>query len=397
MNQLVTRCLVTIGMIACMHHRVKAQEFIPGTWQICQREVAQSARTLQVETDTLLMQVGVFEIYSASMPEEARDAILGAFTVWDQVIHSDVTIQVTLAYSDMSGSFLAQTRPSRYYRAFSHAVPDKVWYPVALAERIAGYELNASGDSDIEITINQAINWYFGSDGDPASAQYDLMSILLHEIAHGLGFLSLAASTSDGLTFTSNGSWCVYDLMLAQNQEARIYKWRDQFTSLLSAATGDNLWLEVPESDITHFYQVYAPSTFYSGVSISHWDDADPLSQQLLMIPYIAAGWVRHQIETQVIEILDALGWDGELQDRLMAFPNPAVDKVYLELPAAISTFTVRLFTSSGREVYSQKIENFSGELFEMDLSAVSDGVYILSVSTSLNSRSRSCRIIVVK
>ncbi len=38
------------------------------------------------------------------------------------------------------------------------------------------------------ITYNSNFSWYYGTDGNPPSAQVDLMSVVLHEIAHGLNF-----------------------------------------------------------------------------------------------------------------------------------------------------------------------------------------------------------------
>ena len=62
------------------------------------------------------------------------------------------------------------------------------FYPVSLAEKIAGKSLNADVDGDIQLTINSSIKWYLGTDGNTPTQQYDLITVVLHEICHGLGF-----------------------------------------------------------------------------------------------------------------------------------------------------------------------------------------------------------------
>ena len=62
-----------------------------------------------------------------------------------------------------------------------------VSYPIALANKISGYDLRP-GLADIEATINSRFSWYFGIDGITPAGQYDFVSVVLHELCHGLGF-----------------------------------------------------------------------------------------------------------------------------------------------------------------------------------------------------------------
>jgi len=40
------------------------------------------------------------------------------------------------------------------------------------------------------ITVNSLASWYRGNGSGPSKFEYDLQSVILHEMAHGLGFLS---------------------------------------------------------------------------------------------------------------------------------------------------------------------------------------------------------------
>ena len=64
----------------------------------------------------------------------------------------------------------------------------RVFYPVALAEKIAGKSLNTDLEGDLVLTINSSVNWYMGTDGQTPKTKYDLVTVVLHEVCHGLGF-----------------------------------------------------------------------------------------------------------------------------------------------------------------------------------------------------------------
>src|SRR5581483_5767327 len=72
------------------------------------------------------------------------------------------------------------------------------WYAPALANRIAGTDLNPGAD-DIRTKFNALVDggcafartWYYVLDGNPGPTEVDFVSVALHELAHGLGFSSL--------------------------------------------------------------------------------------------------------------------------------------------------------------------------------------------------------------
>src|SRR5690625_6083781 len=44
-------------------------------------------------------------------------------------------------------------------------------------------------DQDIRVNINCSFNdWYFGRDGNPPFGKIDFVTVVLHEIGHGIGF-----------------------------------------------------------------------------------------------------------------------------------------------------------------------------------------------------------------
>lgn len=55
---------------------------------------------------------------------------------------------------------------------------------------MAGQNLNTPTEFDIEASFNSGFsNWYLGLDGQ-GSGQFDLVTVVLHELGYGLGFIS---------------------------------------------------------------------------------------------------------------------------------------------------------------------------------------------------------------
>jgi hypothetical protein len=88
-----------------------------------------------------------------------------------------------------------------------------IWHPSALASKRAGENLlapysPAPGDppfTDIRARFNpnvgqpgciEGVNWYYGLDAVSAPTIANLLIVVLHELSHGLGFLSLASTTT---------------------------------------------------------------------------------------------------------------------------------------------------------------------------------------------------------
>ena len=59
----------------------------------------------------------------------------------------------------------------------------------ALADAIAGRDTYAGRvDLTASFNSNDKVNWYYGTDGNTPSGQFDFVTVVLHELGHGLGF-----------------------------------------------------------------------------------------------------------------------------------------------------------------------------------------------------------------
>jgi len=125
-----------------------------------------------------------------NFPEWTKVQVQAAIDTWAENFDSKVPIYIDATWGRSSSfSVLGSARPGSYFANFSGAPDPSLWYPSALANALAGKDLD--GDNpEMVITVNSLASWYRDGSNGPSKSEYDLQSVILHEMAHGLGFLS---------------------------------------------------------------------------------------------------------------------------------------------------------------------------------------------------------------
>ncbi len=139
-----------------------------------------------------------------------------AASIWGATLTDSVEIKIQSAFNPLpctsSSGVLGSAGPIQIVSDFPGAAFPRTWYAVALANKLAGTDLipGPSGTSadDIGAQFNSSlggtnpdgtpcltgVHWYYGLDNNHGT-DIDLVTVLLHEFAHGLGFLSLVDET----------------------------------------------------------------------------------------------------------------------------------------------------------------------------------------------------------
>ena len=129
-------------------------------------------------------------------------AFRAAAAIWAERIQSPVRIRIDARFDpldcDASSAVLGAAGPNSVHRDFRGARAGKTWYVQALANALAKRDLKP-GMSDIDAEFNSTLGmtcafpdvWYYGLDGLPPGTKIDFVTVVLHELGHGLGFLSL--------------------------------------------------------------------------------------------------------------------------------------------------------------------------------------------------------------
>lgn len=245
---------------------------------------------------------------------QARTAFQRAVDIWETQISSPVVIEVDAYWESLGEGVLGAAGPSLVYRDFSGAPEANTWYPVALANALAGSDL--SSGPDIEASFNSSFGrWYFGTDGNTPSGQYDFVSVVLHEIGHGLGFLgSMEKSGALGSWGLGPGYPAIYDRFVENGAGRALLSFPNNSTALGNQLVSNNLFFDgssaVAGAGGTR-PKLYAPNPWQSGSSYAHLDENKypPGNVNSLMTPILNGAEANHNPGPITLGIFKDTGW----------------------------------------------------------------------------------------
>ena len=149
----------------------------------------ETLRSLRLKAGTL-RSARFTATYHNDVPENVKAVVQEAFAIWGDILVSRVPIKTQIYWEELASTTLASAGSDKVYKNFRNAPFRDVWYPSALANAISGKSINDQ-NTDIILRINKNISWDIPSSMGPSgSGLYDLLSVILHEIAHGIGFVS---------------------------------------------------------------------------------------------------------------------------------------------------------------------------------------------------------------
>ena len=254
---------------------------------------------------------------------QRRIAFEYAAAIWAEQIVSPVEIRISATFDPLScnasSTTLGMAGPVSVFRDFEGAPRAGTFYPSALADSLAGSDLEPDED-DIDATFNSVFGttcpfpagWYYGLDGLAPGEDSDFVTVVLHELGHGLGFITLF-DVNTGARFEGRNDIFMFFLV-----NANTGKHLDAMTNVerrtAAEATGLLRWdgLQVVEAsgvlatgvDQLGRVEMYAPPFAEAGSSVSHWsDDLVPLE---LMSPFFEAPL--HEVGLAAQALAD-IGW----------------------------------------------------------------------------------------
>lgn len=149
-----------------------------------------------------------------------------AAQIWEGLLDSPVEIRVRASFDALDcgpdEGALGGAFPDTVVSDSPSAPLRGAWYPSALASRFEGRDV-VPGSDDITVRFNSGIgqtgclentSWYYGLDGAHGEG-FDLVAVLLHELGHGLGFLTLV-DESTGAEFLNQPD--IFESMILDDQ-----------------------------------------------------------------------------------------------------------------------------------------------------------------------------------
>ena len=250
-----------------------------------------------------------------SFPAWAKNEVQAAIDIWASSFPSSVPISVEATWRGVNSiGLLGSANAVNFYSAFSGAPDPSLWYPSALANALAGRDLDKS-KPEIIIQVNSSAQWNVRGDGKPTKNEFDLESVFLHEIAHGLGFVSNSAYglTSDAdNNFVAVGSLeqpTPFDAYTLTTDGRRLADVPTPSTQLASTLTSPIYWsgqLGIKANN-GEKPKLFAPSRFLPGSSISHLDEEVFANSGLnsLMSPNLDPGEIYRELGPLVLAMME--------------------------------------------------------------------------------------------
>jgi hypothetical protein len=258
-------------------------------------EVPQSVSLAATTTGSL-----GFEVSASGSTTAQNTANTFTTALWGSVLSGPVPVTVSITFSDLgvgNENVIGQSWEPAVYRSGS------IYYPSALRNQKAGYDINKQM-SDIRLEFNTRYTFYYGTNGVCPSGQIDYVSVLLHEICHGLGFYATIAPDT-GVYENGPSSPFIFDTLLFY-RGTRVTK----LSSTVRAASliSDALYWDgtnAVKANNGNRIKIYAPTTYQSGSSGSHWDDDITFSTFMKH----AYHGVVHTFSSRKLGAMKDLGW----------------------------------------------------------------------------------------
>ncbi|MCZ8216831.1 MAG: hypothetical protein O9262_11355, partial [Cyclobacteriaceae bacterium] len=213
---------------------------------------------------------------------------------------------------------LGSATAGTFYANFDGAQQLNTWYPVALAEKMAAKDLNDTEGIDIFAQFNSNnSSWHYGLTGSTPAGQYDLVTVVLHELGHGLGFLDSYNIENNvaSVGLVGTGIPVIYDLGIENGGGQNLFLTTQSGTeNLRTQLTSSNLFYNSPSvkaANANASAKIFAPTTFSSGSSIAHLDESTfpGGSANALMTPQIGTGESNFDPGNIVKGMFADMGW----------------------------------------------------------------------------------------
>lgn len=293
-------------------------------------------------------------------PADARAAFEYAVSIWESIVSSPVTVEIDACWEDLTARYgpgvLGAARAADHVYNYANAPYADTWYPIALANALAGTDLSTY--ADIDASFNSTFDaWYFGTDHNTPIDRYNLATVVLHEICHGLGFYPSFAKHEflAGAYWGAAGMPLVFDHFvensIGENLVAKypsatsLYK---SSAALLDELTSDNVFFDganANAADGGSRPRLYAPTTWSSGSSIAHLDEQYNSSTDNRLMTYsLSRGETTYDPGPIVTGIFQDIGWTIQTGS---AEPEPIPEPVSTAIPISGGVISITYQTTT--------------------------------------------------
>ncbi len=269
------------GSIVCYGSGKNAESYLPPPKEYLDRLKNSGARTA----------TSTFNVVYDGFPTDniAKNSFQAAVDIWASLLQSSVTINVLARWRSIPSNTpglitLAQATWGTVHLNFDGAPKLNIWYPAALAEKLAGKNLNSTTLNpatfegfDIIATFNSDVTWNFTA-STPQANKTHMTTVVLHELGHGLGFTDSydVASGIGSYQVLTTGRPIIFDAAV-ESGNARVFDQPNNSAAMGTILTNQNITYNSPQATSANGgakAKLYAPNPWVPGSSIAHLDQS---------------------------------------------------------------------------------------------------------------------------
>jgi uncharacterized protein (TIGR03382 family) len=167
---------------------------------------------------------------------------------WGAILDSAVPITIQANFDPLTctatSAVLGSAGALSVFSDFPHAPSAGVWFSGALANKLAGEDLDPT-TPEIAARFNSNLNgsaaclggatWYYGFDNNEGPNQTDLLPVLMHEFGHGLGFQSFVNKITGQLFLGMPDQYLIW---MYDNAVAKLWKFMTDGERAISGKNG---------------------------------------------------------------------------------------------------------------------------------------------------------------
>jgi len=244
--------------------------------------------------------------------DDAKAAFNYATGIWGALINSPVPISINACWTELPSIYLG-------YSGARWDLRTDTQYPMALSNALSGTDQNGA-TAEMDVAYNRIFAWYYGTDGNPPVDKVDFVSVVLHEIAHGLGFSgSMTKEGALGYWNWKNGDGppAIYDRFTEEGAGGTgtpLISYGYGTVALGSALTSEDVFFDGANANAANGGsppKLYAPVEWSQGSSYSHldYDTYDKDLANCLMVYAMSAGESVHDPGPIALGMLKDVGW----------------------------------------------------------------------------------------